>query len=637
MWVRVFVAAILLLLPASAFAQAEKRVALLIGNQGYAAKVGPLKNPHNDVDLIKTSLERIGFKVTVLKDANYKAMDSALKRYVDEVRLAGPGALSFFYYSGHGVANSETQINYLIPIDVTDTDDNKVWYESFQQNAVIDLLSKQAPRATHYVVFDACRNELNITGASTKALGADKGFVPLNETSGLLIAYATAPKKTASDVGIGGGPYAKILAEELVKPGVESVMMFRNVQIRVKQTIGQDPWLSFPSLPPVYLAGKSEPSAPPPPPPIALPRLREAAEAWGAAKDSNSTDELEAFIARYKDTFFAELARERLGKLKADEFERLGFPKFDVAVPFQPRKEQRQPSEKRKIVDLSPRRGMRLLELPFGCGPGETSALVGDNERCLKPGDNFKDCPDCPEMVVVPAGSFTMGSPSNEPERNYDEVQIRVSIATPFAVGKYAVTFDEWDACVAGGGCNGHKPSDEGWGRAKRPVINVNWDDAKAYAAWLSHKTGKTYRLLSEAEREYVTRAGTTTPFWWGSSITLKQAQLNSIHGGYGLKAERRLLAAGPVPVDNFEPNPWGLYNVHGNVWDWTEDCWNETNAGNPGDGRARTTGDCSKRETRGGSWDNGPELLRSAVRRYWAAHARANFVGFRLARTLNP
>jgi uncharacterized caspase-like protein len=147
--------------------------------------------------------------------------------------------LSFFYYSGHGVANPETQINYLIPIDVADADDDKVWFESFQQTAIIDLLSKQASNATHYVVFDACRNELNIAGTAAKALGTDKGFVPITDTAGLLIAYATAPRKTASDVGDDGGPYAKTLAEELRKPGIEAVTMFRNVQLRVKQTIGQ--------------------------------------------------------------------------------------------------------------------------------------------------------------------------------------------------------------------------------------------------------------------------------------------------------------------------------------------------------------------------------------------------------------
>ena len=142
-------------------AQEGTRLALVIGNQGYSAKVGPLKNPHNDVHLIEASLKQLRFKVTVLKDASYRAMDSALKRYVTEVRRAGRGTIGFFYYSGHGVANPETQINYLIPVDVTDVDDDKLWFESFQQNMIIDLLSKQAPNATHYVVFDAslsCRS-----------------------------------------------------------------------------------------------------------------------------------------------------------------------------------------------------------------------------------------------------------------------------------------------------------------------------------------------------------------------------------------------------------------------------------------------------------------------------------------------
>jgi formylglycine-generating enzyme required for sulfatase activity len=129
----------------------------------------------------------------------------------------------------------------------------------------------------------------------------------------------------------------------------------------------------------------------------------------------------------------------------------------------------------------------------------------------------FKECENCPEMVVVPSGSFTMGSPASEEGRGNEEgPQHSVTLAKPFAVGRFAVTFDEWDACVADGGCNGHRPDDKGWGRGRQPVINVSWADAKAYVAWLSRKTGKPYRLLSEAEREYVTRAGTTTPFWWG-------------------------------------------------------------------------------------------------------------------------
>jgi formylglycine-generating enzyme required for sulfatase activity len=228
-----------------------------------------------------------------------------------------------------------------------------------------------------------------------------------------------------------------------------------------------------------------------------------------------------------------------------------------------------------------------------------------------------------------------MGSPPSEKDRDPGEVQVRVTIARPFAVGKFAVTFDQWDACIADGGCKGYRPADGGWGRGNRPVINVSWDHAKAYAAWLSRKTGKTYRLLSEAEREYVTRAGTTTPFWWGSSISPKQANYhgNDTYGG-GTKGEYRQRT---VPVDSFEANPWGLFNVHGNVWEWTEDCWNDSNRGNPGDGSARTSGDCTRRVVRGGSWVVSPQFLRAAYRFRLASDIRDDYFGFRLARTLNP
>src|SRR5262249_27787754 len=161
----------------------------------------------------------------------------------------------------------------------------------------------------------------------------------------------------------------------------------------------------------------------------------------------------------------------------------------------------------------------------------------------------------------------------------------------------------------------GYEPSDQGWGRSKRPVINVNWVDANSYAAWLSRKTGKTYRLLSEAEREYVTRAGTTTPFWWGSSITPKQANYDGSadpYTGGGAKGENRKRT---VPVDSFEPNLWGFYNVHGNVWEWTDNCL--------------TTRDCSSRVVRGGAWGNDPLFLRSASRGRSTTRGRENYLGF--------
>lgn len=277
------------------------------------------------------------------------------------------------------------------------------------------------------------------------------------------------------------------------------------------------------------------------------------------------------------------------------------------------------------------------------CEDGLLVSVAQSRARpCIKPGsgESFKDCPDCPEMVVVPAGSFTMGSPENEPERSNSEgPQHEVTIKKSFAVGQFAVTFAEWDACVTDGGCGSYKPCDSGWGRDDRPAVNVSWDDAKAFVKWLSKKLGKDYRLLSEAEREYSARAGTTTPFWWGSSITPDQANYDGRdepYKGGGRKGDWRYKT---IPVKSFQPNAWGLYQVHGNVWEWVEDCWHDNYSGAPADGSAWTTGDCIFRVLRGGSWDDFPSVLRAAYRSLNTPDNRSGgyVYGLRVARTLNP
>ena len=268
--------------------------------------------------------------------------------------------------------------------------------------------------------------------------------------------------------------------------------------------------------------------------------------------------------------------------------------------------------------------------------PTKVELLSPDRERALQPKDSFKDCANCPVMVVIPAGSFTMGSPETEAGRKDNEgPQHKVSFAQKFAVGRFSVTFDEWDACVADGGCNGYLPPDQGWGRGRRPVINVSWNEAKTYLAWLSRKTGKPYRLLTEAEREYVTRAGTTTPFWWGSSISTSQANYNGnyTYGNDGARGEFRNES---VPVDMFAPNPWGLYQVHGNVSEWTEDCWHENYTDAPTDGSAWIDADCKQRVRRGGSIGSPPQILRSAFRLWNEAVNRTFFIGFRVGRTID-
>jgi len=282
---------------------------------------------------------------------------------------------------------------------------------------------------------------------------------------------------------------------------------------------------------------------------------------------------------------------------------------------------------------------------PFLPTPSAIFALSPEREGMLKPGATFEECSNCPEMVVVPAGTFTMGSPVDEPDHDFDEApQHMIAFARQFAAGRFAVTFDEWDDCVADGGCSGYEPSDYGWGRGHQPVFDVSWYDARAYVAWLSKRTGKPYRLLSEAEREYITRAGATTPFWWGSSISTDQANYD---GGYTYgSGVRGVYRARTVPVGSFAPNPWGLYQVHGNVVEWTEDCYNNNYNGAPADGSAWSSGDCSQRVYRGGSWSDAPYELRAAARRWIQANTRFAYTGvrmgerspmfsFRVARTL--
>ncbi len=237
-------------------------------------------------------------------------------------------------------------------------------------------------------------------------------------------------------------------------------------------------------------------------------------------------------------------------------------------------------------------------------------------------GTVFRDAEYAPEMVVIPAGSFLMGSPKSETGRSDSEgPQHRVTIALPVAVGKFTVTFDEFDACVADGGCS-HKPHDRDRGRGRRPVIDVSWEDAKAYTEWLSQKTGTPYRLLTEAEWEYAARAATSTAYSFGDIITSQQANYDETHEG-------------TVPVGCYPANAFGLHDMHGNVWEWTEDCWNANYTGAPSDGSAWTTGDCGQRVRRGGSWSNYPRNLRSASRNRGPAGNRYDVNGFRVSRTL--
>jgi formylglycine-generating enzyme required for sulfatase activity len=247
--------------------------------------------------------------------------------------------------------------------------------------------------------------------------------------------------------------------------------------------------------------------------------------------------------------------------------------------------------------------------------------VAAQKESTPDPGEILRDCGDCPELVVVPPGDFVMGS-SDTP---YEKPERTITIQRPFAIGRREITFAEWDRCTDAGTCK-HRPDDRGWGRGDRPVINVSWDDARIFIAWLSQKAGQKYRLPSEAEWEYAARAGTKTPFWWGRDAGSGRAQCDSC----GNPMNRQTAAVG-----SFRPNGFGLYDTAGNAAEWVEDCWNDNYRNAPKDASAWTGGDCRLRVLRGGNFNSKASEIRSAARFRYDVDVRYYANGFRVVREL--
>ena len=260
---------------------------------------------------------------------------------------------------------------------------------------------------------------------------------------------------------------------------------------------------------------------------------------------------------------------------------------------------------------------------------GASALAAGEgNAEAPKPGVEFRDCASgCPAMIVIPAGRFSMGSPEDDADARADErPRHEVTIADPIAVSKFETTFEEWDACAGAGAC---PRVPDRWGRGRMPVINVSWNDATQYAAWLSRVTGKRYRLLTEAEFEYASRAGAVGRYLSGDAPGGGEANCDSCGSRWDLRQT--------APVGWFMPNAFGLYDMHGNVWEWVEDKWHDNYDSAPKDGSAWASGDPDYRVARGGSWRNDTTYVRAAAREKRNVNVRFDTLGFRVGRTLGP
>jgi formylglycine-generating enzyme required for sulfatase activity/uncharacterized caspase-like protein len=607
-------------------AAAEKRVALVVGNAAYR-HADKLANPVNDAQAMRDALKELRFDVVYGEDLDLKGLQRAIGQFAGAVKGAD---VAMVYFAGHGATFGDTP--YVVPVDAEFANPDQVRYELVEVERLIGELREA--KGVRIAILDACRDnaaerDLKRQAAASRGGEVTRGLGPMKNPSGLIIAYATQYMSTAADgaaeagglfngssSSMGHSPFTAALLNNIATPGLDVKEMFFKVGSDVDAATGgrQRPEISISMYGPYALVPAALTPTAVAPVASVLPDAQPGASVAVAAPVKPAAPQTVVAPAVGPAPFSSPVSEPPKSAA--------GQQTAAVAPPVRPAV----PADK-------PCRGTAMVSFSSRCA----APLTAEEERGLKPKDAFRECDTCPEMVMVPTGTFTMGGAADDEGLRANEIpQHRVALGRALAAGRFSVTFDEWDACVADGGCNGYRPDDKGWGRGRRPVINVSWNDAKAYAAWLSGKTGKAYRLLSEAEREYVTRAGTTTPFWWGASISTLQANYNGRfpYPDYGPRGEFRQRT---LPVDAFGPNPWGLYQVHGNVVEWTEDCNHDSYNGAPSDGSAWTTGDCGRRIVRGGSWYRNATGLRASYREERSTNDRSNDIGFRVARIVGP
>ena len=604
---RVPAAVVLLVLTLFAHpALAQKRVALVIGNAAYQ-HTAKLANPRNDASDMVAALKKHNFLVIEGFDLNKADFERKVRDFANALSDAEAGV---FFYAGHGLQVAGR--NYLVPIDAELGNAAALEFEMLRVDVVHRVMEQQTN--TNILFLDACRDNplaRNLARSmGTRSSDIGKGLSSIQSGVGTLISFSTQPDNVALDGTGRNSPFAGALVKQILTANDDLSAMLINVRNDVmKETQRkQVPWEHSALTGRFYFSAAA---AGVEPPKVAPARLSEAAEAWAAAERTTSVAALEAFVVRYQDTFYAELARARITELKAQQpaLQQTGKP-----APSAEQKTGSLAQEKAGLSNLPPSRPVRPLSAA--------------EERELKPRDQFKECQECPQMVLLPAGEFLMGSPAGEADRsNNEDPRRKVTVARPFAVGKFEVTFAEWEGCINQGGCR-HRPNNEGWGSGTRPVIHVSWDDiTREYLPWLSRKTGKAYRLLTEAEWEYAARSGTTTTYHWGNEIGASNANCS----GCGSPWDGQKTA----PVGSFRPNAFGLHDMHGNVWEWVQDCYRDTYANAAPDGAAALSLDGCSRVLRGGSWLGAPRVLRSAVRGGYQPDFRFGNGGFRVARSL--
>ena len=648
-------------------------VAVIIGNKEYEnERVPEVAWAHRDAEAFRRFvLDVLGYdpaNVIDLRDATQARMEAAFgneRSHRGKVwRYLHPrhGSDVVVFYSGHGVPGLEDGRGYLLPVDA-DPDGAEI------NGYPLDLLyanlgALEATRSVR-VFLDACFSGDSDRGRLVRSASPVYVQVALPEASGdkLTVLAAASGKEVASwDDGARHGLFTHHLMDALYGAGDANgdgkvtaaeakTYLDDTMTLAARREFGRHQNASLNGASGVVLASAGAGGAFPPRPALG--------EGGGGTEDMAPPPELSAeeveqalglthvqrvLVQRglaaleldvgWADGVFGRRTRAAIGAYQKEKgLTETGYLTREQAEALEALGEEAQ------------RRA-------------QAERLRDAESKSRKAGEVFRDCAQCPEVVVVPAGTFRMGSPSHEAKRYDNEGPVHeVVIAEPFAVGVHEVTRGQWRAFVSetihatGNACWTHEGGELKWrsGRSWRnpgfrqsdthPVLCMSWFDALSYVRWLSRKTGQEYRLLSEAEWEYVARAGSTTSRYWGDSETGQCQYANGadITAGLGYGAECSDDHVDTAAVGTYQANAYGLYDVLGNAWEWTADCWNESYAGAPRDGSAWQRGDCSRRVVRGGSWNYAPGDLRSAARTGYPSGNRNQGIGFRIARALTP
>ena len=564
-----------------------KRIALVVGNDSYQ-EISVLRNARSDARAVANALKAVGFEIDVRFDLKSSELKRAVRHF--KSRVEG-GDEAVFYFSGHGVQLGGA--NYLLPVDIVGENEDQIKDDALPLQRVLDDLQEQKARFS-LAIIDACRNNpFKIQG---KSLGG-RGLVPINPASGQMVLYSAGSGQQALDRlndkdRDPNGLFTRILLTEMNRPGVPVDRVLRNVRDQVVKLAKS---VKHEQVPALYDQAIGE---------FYFRPGRRLAEVEPALPDSDvpqtealKLDDLNQEAQRHKGW------QDWQNRMRADyaqvenlsgggEIKQQAWTRFLAAYP-----ENNPYSNEAENLRASAR-----------------TALESAKRR--QPGQTFKDCADCPEMVVIPAGNFQMGSPESEKDRSSDEGPVHLVNVASFVLGKTEVTQAQWRAVM------GSDPPELFFiGCDNCPVETVSWDDIQAFIVKLNAKTGQSYRLPSEAEWEYACRAGGQQRYCGGDELDrLAWYDKNS-----GSKTHA---------VATKQANAWGLHDMSGNVWEWTQDCWNERYTGAPSDGSAWTKGNCSYRVLRGGSWVNLPKDARAAYRNGDTPGGRSDNYGFRLART---